>query len=411
MSNPETQRRRDLDFYRGFTVIQMVAAHLLMHSRAPMRADETLRLFLFSYAELFSAGFLMLVGINVDHVIEKWKGNKSFNITRFYVLSSLGLFFMGWSYNLLEGTGPFTSVVQAVGIGVLVTYLFLRVGFPNWTLPLVAALFIVNYYLAVGAQLQINPEVRSHFIWHLMAGNGEMTKAALAALWPTPYFYCMFGVVPASGFVLLGVYIERLRGKSLVAACVVFLAMIPISHFLPSMAFNQDTHPVIRADLKLLFQLLPLYTWWLLTFRYLYPKIRRTEFTDAIERFGRLSLDFLVFHWIFIHIVTLLTPFFKENYGFSTGQWIRAVIVVILLYLVLPRFNDFRSKLMARPGFLKKAWALLLFCYFAAILSVGAGLAPVRAVAGVAASLVFITMYPAQRESWRLSSFRKQSVD
>ncbi|MBZ0272157.1 hypothetical protein K8I61_08975 [bacterium] len=395
------ERRRDLDFYRGFTVVQMVAAHLLMHSVAPMRADETMRLFLFSYAELFSAGFLMLAGINVDLVMDRMSANPAFRITKFYALTAWGLFFMGWSYNLLEGTGPWMSVVQSIGVGVFVTYIFLRVKTPTWLLPIVALLFLACYYLAVGANLSIAPDVRDHFFWRLFAGHGEMTKEGLKALWPTPYLFAMFGGLPVSGFVLMGVFIERMRGARAVAWGAFCLALAFASHLMPTMIYNPDTHPVLRADLKFLMQILPLYTGWLFTFRYLYPKVRRTKFTRAIEFFGVNSLDFLVFHWIFIGLVTVTTPFLNKTMSFAAAQWVRAGLVVVLLALTLPRFDALRRRIAARPEFLRRAWRVLLACFAIAILSAGARIIGVRMIAGLVAALTFCLMYPAQRAAWR----------
>jgi len=396
-------RRRDLDFYRGFTVIQMVAAHLMMRSVSPMHGDETLRLFFFSYAELFSAGFLMLAGINVGFTIDKARNRPNFRLTRFFALASFGLFFMGWSYNLLEGTGPFVSVVQAIGIGVFVTYILLRVGFPTWALGAAACLGFLDYYLAVGAQLTIDPAVESGFFWHLLIGHGEMTREGLRALWPSPYFFAMFGLIPAASFVVFGVFIERLRGRWLVAWCVLLVALTVVSHLLPGMTYNPKTYPVLRADFKFLLQILPLYTGWLLIFRYLYPKVRQTALTRAVEYFGRFSLDFLVFHWIFIHLVSLLTPTLGKGASFQAVQWARAAIVLFLLWITLPRLEQYRSRISKTKGFLTRAWVVLLSSFGAAMVGVMANLIPLRLAAGVVAALTFTLMYPAQRASWRRS--------
>lgn len=391
-----------LDFYRGFTVIQMVAAHLQMHSVAPMKGSETARLFLFSYAELFSAGFLMLAGANVGLIAERMGAVKGFNSLKFFALTAAGLFVMGWSYNLLEGSGPFTSVVQAIGVGVFAAYLLHHARVPTWAFAVVGVGFIACYALAVGAQLEINPEVRRHFFWNLLIGNGEMLRENLQNMWPGKYWFCMFGIVPTCGYVILGAFFERLRGAWLVAVCAVFAVFAVVGHFMPTMAYNAQTHPILRMDGKFFVQILPLYAGWMLSFRYLYPRIEPGRVLRAVEMCGRLSLDFLILHWIFIGAVTLATPFLEKNLEFAAAQWIRAAIVIGLLVWTLPRFDAYRKKAQTAPDFLRRnRWYLAAAFAVAILTSAAPPLRPVRVAAGVVAALLFIRMYPANRDAWR----------
>ncbi len=404
------QRRRDLDFYRGFTVAQMVAAHLLMHSAAPVRGDETFRIFFLAYAYIFSAGFLMLTGVNVDLVIEKAKKIPGFRLTRLYALTALGLFFYGWSYNLIEGSGPFISVVQAIGVGVFFAYLLARIRLPNWAMPFVAGLFFANYFLALGAQIEINPQVRSHFAWHLFAGNGEMTKEAVKSLWPSPYWFCMFGIIPSTGFVIMGLFIERLRGRKMALAASVFLILLVVSWLLPMMAYNPRTQPVIRADFRFFLQTFALFTGWLLAFRHIYPKVRESWFTKGVERFGILSLDFLVLHWIFIYLARNFTPGL-DRLAFSTAQWIRCLLVLALMWFAVPAFNAWRKKLEKHRGFLRGMRLATIIFMVIAVFTSATHLTVVRMFAGAFAALAFALMYPAQRAAWRKSSMPGNPIE
>ncbi len=396
-------RRHDLDFYRGFTVAQMVAAHLLMHSMAPVRGDETFRIFFLAYAYIFSAGFLMLTGVNVDLAIEKARKIPDYRLTRFYALTAAGLFFYGWSYNLIEGSGPFTSVVQAIGVGVFVAYLLARIRLPNWTLPFVAGLFFLNYFLAMGAQIEINPEVRSHFAWHLFIGNGEMTKEAVKALRPSPFWFCMFGIIPSTGFVIMGLFIERLRGVKMAAASGVFFVLLMISYFLPMMAYNPQTQPVIRADFRFFLQTFALFTGWLLIFRHLYPKARRGWFGKGVERFGILSLDFLVLHWIFIYLARTYTKGL-DALPFSTAQWMRFFLVLAVMWFAVPAFDAWRNKMQKNPRYLPRMRFALIAFMVIAVIAAAAHMTYVRMFAGAFAAVAFALMYPAQRAAWRKSS-------
>ncbi len=403
VSATKSDRLGYLDFYRGFTVVQMVAAHLLMHSVAPMKGDQTARLFLFSYAELFSAGFLMLAGANVGLIVSRLSRIPGFDTLRFFAYTAFGLYVMGWSYNLLEGSGPFTSVVQAIGVGVLAAYLLYHARVPTWAFAVFGLGFIGAYYLAVAAVIEVDPSVRANFAWHMLAGHGEVTREALDRLYPHKYWFCMFGIVPTCGYVILGAFIERLRGGWLIAFCALCLVLALVSHVMPEMTYNARTHMVLRMDLKFFVQILPLYTGWLLTFRYLYPRRVAGPFARMVEGFGRLSLDFLIFHWIFIGLFTLTTPFLdKGPLDFAAVQWIRTAMVLAALWWTLPRFDAYRKRVSGKPGFLRRSWIILLTAYAVAIVtSAMPVLRPVRIAAGVIAALVFIRAYPAARDEWR----------
>ncbi|MBZ0273348.1 DUF1624 domain-containing protein [bacterium] len=335
-------RRRELDFLRGLALIVMTIGH-------PLRANvygedvtvDPLRLLYNHYGELFSALFMFASGINVQNFLASAARHPNLNATRFYLKSSVALFALGWTYNLCVGTSLFIDIIQAIAIGTLVTYIFLRMRAPTWLMTLYV-LFVFFAALAI-------------------VGPGPITDATMERVRPIRYFIAFFGPIPWTGFFIYGVIVDRTsraasgRRRWMIAGALLFA----FAHLLPPLRGTTPAVFLLKANARYLVMaagLLPL----LLTIGETFYR-GESKAGRAIEYWGQESLVFLVVHWVYIFYIGIALSVAVPNIGDNPAAWITGLATFALMTVSVRPIAAWRDAWAKRAGFLK--WALAAFVF------------------------------------------------
>jgi hypothetical protein len=392
-------RRRELDFLRGIALIVMTTGH-------PMRTDfqavsvDIVRWHYHVYGELFSALFMFMSAINVQNFIESAKRTPELDTTRFYLKSSLALFLMGTTYNLVVGTLPVIDIIQSIAIGTLFAYFLLQYRVPAWGLAIItAALFAAGL---------------------VIVGPTPYTDETIARVGHLKYLVAHFGPIPWLGFFSLGLLIDRIpRGRAELIAIPIFIAIFVASHFLPAVEGHKKAIMLYKAN--------PRYLAMCIGFMpAIYLACRRWyrgggAVTRVIETWGLESLVFLVFHWSFVFLLRpvqlAITHFVSEDFS----AWVIGGTTLLLMAITLKPIVERRNRWSRHPDFAKISWKALIgslagWAVFMglAMLAKGRGLTPVALLArslsiicAFGASYAFCFLYPAVRAHYRRTTLRE----
>jgi len=397
------KRRHELDLMRGLALLVMVIGH---NVRVGEAGDSFFQLFLLSIGELFSSLFMLISGVNVIGVYKKAAVIPGFQATRFYVKSSVFLFIMGITYNMIVGTMVNVDIIQSMALGTLAVYLLLYAKTPNWLVGLITFAFFFVGVLAYGNALILNPEVNSHFLFNYLIHNGSITPESMKGLIPGRYLFVLFGPIPWIGYFTYGLFIDRLRGWKRYVMAALMLAMAVAAVYLPYNAGHSRSIIGFKTNLRYTFQTLGLFGLWY----YLMPLAYagKNRIGRFIEGWGVQSLIILMFHWFYIAVFSFLVLPVATLVDAHAYRWTRAMLVFVCVLFTVGPIAKIQDKWIKIPKFEKRAKILMAV---GVVVFIWGKMKMVSAKPLIGATLVFIGsyaaawsftfLYPYLRQKWQ----------
>ncbi len=330
----QTRRLHEIDLLKGAACYLMLIGHALRARSGDLSgANEITKVIL--YAMDFSGPmFFVASGMNVCTFWDRNRQKKGFAITRFYLLSALLLFVLGYTYNLSIWSISFgvPDIFQGVAVCIALHFLIVRFN-PKAYVYILAAAAVYAIYLPFRLGLDPTLEtLRSLPFWRKQ-------------------LFVHFSLFPWAVFFLLGAAIHRTRGRAgEIVLGILFSGMIAASLFLEQAFFANAAQLFFRCTPGYVLQTGGGAGLLFLALRHLYRGPGSSRILSTFELAGRESLLFLILHYFFI-ILTFLMPL---------GMYPRAVVIFTATALAIPAFARQRDRMAKAPNFIPCALAVIV---------------------------------------------------
>jgi len=303
--------------------------------------------------------FFFISGANIINFIAHYGGKRRMHEVRFYLSAAAALFFLSYCYSFNRMGLEMFQIFQGIAVCTAVTFLLVRTKIPAWAhLALVFVLYAIwmKHWRTVSAQLT---PLR---ILDPAACVRETLRFVATFSYPVRALFIHFSLLPWVCYVLAGaVTFRSLRQRTgFPWTWAIFYAALPLIGFL-SLGVRNLTQPLwLNNFADLLWRNTPLYffTWFglsglLVIFADRWyagsaamtrPLFRRGW--GVLEYCGRESFLFLIWHWLILTLVQILTGRIIHHLA-SNGasavihlSWILALTVTLLTLHHVARWGE-----------------------------------------------------------------------